>query len=141
MQGFRHTFQEESEGFEEDITQEGLMDMAGNAFCSAVLLPIWNGLFAKAPLAEAFRLSLGRQDSFLPCPILLILSWSWVMVGGRRAVRWGPRWRGAGGGWWRRGGRGQIGGVKTWREDGNGNAAMKMKRGHEQGPAVAAAEG
>ena len=82
MQGFRHTFQEESEGFEEDITQEGLMDMAGNAFCSAVLLPIWNGLFAKAPLAEAFRLSLGRQDSFLPCPILLILSWSWSGGGG-----------------------------------------------------------
>lgn len=41
----------------EGFSHSNLVDLAGNAFCSAVIFPLITGLFCCAPLAEAIKLS------------------------------------------------------------------------------------
>jgi site-specific DNA-cytosine methylase len=47
---------------EDEFSHQQLTDLAGNAFCAAVLYPIFTALVACAPLAEAIRIAKGQHS-------------------------------------------------------------------------------
>ncbi|CAK0795759.1 unnamed protein product, partial [Prorocentrum cordatum] len=64
LQGFTHTFQKQADnsGFGEEFGQDELMDLAGNAFCGAVLFAVWLVIVAAAPLAEADEIGVASRE-------------------------------------------------------------------------------